>query len=339
MLGWSDVPTTVVNLESIIRGEGAENVLRKDFAPSEAVAIAAALEPIEREAAKERMLTGQPCENFTQGKSLDKTASAVGMSRPTLEKARQVVEAAEQEPERFGDLVERMDRTGKVDRVYKELQAERRLEQRAALANTVKAIPKSDRWSVEVADIREYQTQQRFDFIITDPPYLKEYLPLYEVLAQRAGDWLKDGGLLLAMCGQSYLDQIYEMMSRHIDYYWTAAYLTPGQPTPLRQRQVNTTWKPILIFSKGDYHGKIFGDVFRSDGNDKSLHKWGQSESGMYSMVSQVCLPGQSILDPFCGAGTTGVAALQHGCLFAGIDIDEQNTRIAAARLVEIDDR
>jgi len=137
------------------------------------------------------------------------------------------------------------------------------------------------------------------------------------------------------MCGQSYLNEIYKSMSEHIAYYWTGCYLTPGQPTPLRQRNVNTTWKPLLMF--GDYTGKIFGDVFTSDKNEKSLHEWGQSESGMLSIISKLCLPGQYILDPFCGSGTTGLMALTHGCLFNGIDIKEDNVKITQGRLQQYD--
>lgn len=193
----------------------------------------------------------------------------------------------------------------------------------------------SDRWNLECADIRDWNASRQYDFIITDPPYPKEFLSLYETLATRAAEWLAPGGLLIAMCGQSYLNEIYAMMDNHLQYYWTAAYLTPGQPTPLRQKQVNTTWKPLLIYMrKGDkYTGKTFGDVFKSDGNDKSLHEWGQSISGMSSIVQGICLPGQYILDPFCGAGTTGIAALSHGCLFDGIDISDENVKIVRGRL------
>src|SRR5262245_2444046 len=53
-LGWEDVPVTVVDLEQVIRGELAENAIRKDFLPSEIDAIRRALEPIEKAAAKER---------------------------------------------------------------------------------------------------------------------------------------------------------------------------------------------------------------------------------------------------------------------------------------------
>ncbi len=138
------------------------------------------------------------------------------------------------------------------------------------------------------------------------------------------------------MCGQSYLDEIYALISKHLGYYWTAAYFTPGWPTPLRQVNVNTSWKPLLIFSKGQYTGKIFSDVFKNEENDKAFHQWGQSESGMMDIVSKLVLPGQNILDPFCGAGTTGIAALRHGCIFEGLDIDEACVHLSRARLAAI---
>ena len=43
LLGWEDIPVTVVDLGAIIRGECDENQKRKDWTPTEAVAIAKAL--------------------------------------------------------------------------------------------------------------------------------------------------------------------------------------------------------------------------------------------------------------------------------------------------------
>jgi ParB family chromosome partitioning protein len=53
-LGWTEISVTVVDLDSVVRGEFAENTCRKDFTLSEAVAIKRALEPLEKAAAKER---------------------------------------------------------------------------------------------------------------------------------------------------------------------------------------------------------------------------------------------------------------------------------------------
>jgi N6-adenosine-specific RNA methylase IME4 len=45
----------------------------------------------------------------------------LGVGRTTIERAEAVVEAAEEEPEEYGHLVEQMDRTGKVAGVYRRL--------------------------------------------------------------------------------------------------------------------------------------------------------------------------------------------------------------------------
>lgn len=215
----------------------------------------------------------------------------------------------------------------------KEVRKQEYLQARHDIAQASKDIVPDNRWNIYHADIATWMAPRQYDFIITDPPYPKEYLHLYETLAIKSNEWLKPGGLLIAMCGQSYLNEIYAMMCKHMTYYWTACYLTLHQPTPLRQKNVNTTWKPLLIFTNGDYKGKIFGDVFQSDQNEKDMHDWQQSESGMLAIMKQICFPGQYILDPFCGSGTTGIAAISHGCLFDGIDIDIENVHISKGRI------
>jgi len=265
--------------------------------------------------------------------SLEQAAELLNVGRMTVARVKAVERAAPQ-------LVEKIER-GEMTayEAEKAVKQKQREQQRAELARTAERVKPSDRWHIWQADIRTWNAPRQYDFIITDPPYSREYLPLWETLATRANEWLADGGLLIAMSGQSYLDEIIGIMRGHLDYYWLGCYLTPGQPTPMRQVNVNTTWKPLLIFTKqgGRYGGKIFGDVFRSDGNDKSLHVWGQSESGMFDIVSKICLPGQYILDPFCGAATTGVAALRNGCFFDGIEIDANNVEVGKGRLYDLE--
>lgn len=45
------------------------------------------------------------------------------------------------------------------------------------------------------------------------------------------------------------------------------------------------------------------------------------------------CPAGGTVLDPFCGAGTTGMAALKHGREFIGIELKPEYVEIARARL------
>jgi hypothetical protein len=66
---------------------------------------------------------------------------------------------------------------------------------------------------------------ENVDAIITDPPYSKQYLHLYEDLARFASQVLKPGGSLLTMAGVAYLPQILKMIGQHLNYQWTISYL------------------------------------------------------------------------------------------------------------------
>src|SRR5882757_6000241 len=54
LLGWTDLPVTVVDLYQAARGEAHENFVRKDLLPSEIVALKRAIEPLERREARQR---------------------------------------------------------------------------------------------------------------------------------------------------------------------------------------------------------------------------------------------------------------------------------------------
>ena len=176
------------------------------------------------------------------------------------------------------------------------------------------------------------------DIVCTDPPYPREHLPVFGELASVAAHLLKPGGLLLCMAGQSYLPDVIAALASApgLAYHWTLAYLTPGgQAVQVFPRKVNTFWKPVLMFRKGDYGGDWFGDVARSspNDNDKDHHHWGQSESGMADLMQRFVRPGHVVVDPFLGGGTTAVVALRLGATFLGCDIDEAAITTSKARL------
>ena len=94
--------------------------------PTEIDAIRRAMEPAEKEAAKERQDEARKRiggGNFPQptGKTRDKIGAFAGVSGRTVEKIAKVVEAAEQDPDKFGHLTAEMDRTGKVNGAYRKL--------------------------------------------------------------------------------------------------------------------------------------------------------------------------------------------------------------------------
>jgi len=50
-------------------------------------------------------------------------------------------------------------------------------------------------------------------------------------------------------------------------------------------------------------------------------------------LIKLYAFPGDTVLDPFSGSGTTGVAALKLGCNYIGIDKEEKYTEIARRRI------
>ena len=184
-----------------------------------------------------------------------------------------------------------------------------------------------------VAKLSRHVQAGSVDVIITDPPYPKEFLPVYSELSSFAAKVLKPGGSMFVMVGQSYLPEVIARLGEKMAYHWTLAYLTPGgQATQLWQKNVNTFWKPILWYVNGEFKTndengdptKWIGDVAKSaaNDNDKEHHFWGQSESGMADLIERCSLPGQVIADPFLGGGTTGIVAVRMGRKFIGADSD-----------------
>lgn len=166
----------------------------------------------------------------------------------------------------------------------------------------------------------------KVDYVITDPPYPKEYVPLYSALSLFSSKILKDGGSLICMSGQSYLPEIINGLSEHLTYHWSLSYLTPGgQAAQIWPRKINTFWKPLLWFVKGEYKGDWIGDVCKSpvNNNDKRFHFWGQSINGMVDIVDRMTYPKDTIVDPFVGGGSTGIACLKLRRNFIGIDVEE----------------
>ena len=126
LLGWAEVPVTVVDLYQAARGEAHENLVRKDLLPSEIVALKRAIEPLERREARARQGSrADLCHPATvaegQGDARDKIARYLGVGRTTIERAEAVMEAAEEDPDEYGHLVDQMDRSGKVAGAYRRL--------------------------------------------------------------------------------------------------------------------------------------------------------------------------------------------------------------------------
>ena len=185
----------------------------------------------------------------------------------------------------------------------------------------------------DVRDLPKHLESGSVDAIITDPPYGREHLNLYEALAEVAQKVLRSGGNCVVMTGQAYLGEIIVRMSKYLSYQWTLAYLTPGSSVQVFGRHVKSNWKPVLWFVKGENNWEHIDDVIRSSGPDKSYHEWGQSVAGMAELVLRFSAKGQLVVDPFVGGGATGEAALRLNRRFWGSDVDSDAVKKTESRL------
>lgn len=258
----------------------------------------------------------------------DKAGAAVQVSGRAVQQAKRVADAAPDLTEQVQAGTLALDR---AERIVRDRQAAaRRAAEAVAQQQHIKIGTRVD---IRHGDFRQVLSDlSGVDAIITDPPYPREYLPLLDDLAQWADDVLAPDGVLAVLFGQTYLPEVYERLSRGRPYRWTGCYLTPGPAYSSMARHVHSNWKPVLVYGRGER----FGDVVRAEGTDagaKNLHHWGQDYGAFHQLVERLTKPGQVVVDPFMGSGTTLMAAKALGRHAIGCDIDLSHVETSRKRL------
>lgn len=319
-LGWKDIPVTVVNFNKTIVGEFEENVVRKDFALSEKVAIYQAMESFEH---KGKLVSKSDTKNM---KRRQRAAKLVGISTDTLSKAKQVVDSNDKR------LIKEMDSTGKVNRIYRKLKRQQENDKVRMINNRV--LPEGIKFIND--DFRNVNVgKESIDAIVTDPPYEEKYLQLWQDLADFAERVLKPSGFLIAYSGQTHLPKVMDLLSTKLTYYWIMALYHRGGTQIVGGRNMMCLWKPILVYQKPPFKKLPYAisDFISSEKREKKLHDWQQSESGVRELVERFTEEGYLVLDPFSGSGTFPIIAHNLKRKAIGIEVDESAFKMAVARV------
>jgi ParB family chromosome partitioning protein len=196
--------------------------------------------------------------------------------------------------------------------------------------------------AIRHGDFREVLGDLRgqVDAMITDPPYLSEYIPLYGELAKLAAELLRPHGVLVVMTPHLHLPEVVNCMTPHLRYRWICVYHMGDTKANVSAAKIATSWKPLLVFTRYDAENLRFvcSDYFSAahntaDGVQKELHHWQQSLDGFIQIVERFTEPGELVVDPFLGSGTTAVACLRLGRQFVGCDTDAGAVAIARRRV------
>ncbi len=131
--------------------------------------------------------------------------------------------------------------------------------------------------------------------------------------------------------------------------------------SPQSRAMFKQTWEPIFFYRRrgsnrtvgcggsgeGDAQGEWGGDLHDFDshvaavpqgnfsGSEEKVHPAQKPVSVMRWLVGALTDPGDLVADPFCGSGTTGVAALSMDRRFHGVEKDEGYLRLAEGRVAE----
>ena len=93
-------------------------------------------------------------------------------------------------------------------------------------------------------------------------------------------------------------------------------------------------WKPMLWITKGfRREPKSWVKDTVVSNPEKGLHPWQQSIVEAEYYIDRLTKPGELVVDPFCGSGTTAVAAKSLGRQWWTADIDERHVMTARDRL------
>ena len=136
---------------------------------------------------------------------------------------------------------------------------------------------------------------------------------------------------------------------------WERMVMTPGQNMMFEYRKPDAIgafyypagtgscswgfvgWQPIFYYGKdprlADRKGRAHSCFQSTESADKNGHPCPKPLKTWERLTERVTRPGETILDPFMGSGTTGVACMNLGRKFIGIEIEPKYFEIACERI------
>ncbi len=178
----------------------------------------------------------------------------------------------------------------------------------------------------------------KVDAVVTDPPYgigfeyenYDDNLFSWRKLMKKLVTWGRANSqtTILPSCQIRQLKWIYKEVPPDWLICWFKG--SPGH----RSFVGFNDWEPHLVYGKRK--GTQYHDYFYAVPSDgKNGHPCPKSLDWARWLISRSSLGGDTILDPFMGSGTTGVACVKLGRKFIGIEIDEKYFDIACKRIEE----
>lgn len=166
--------------------------------------------------------------------------------------------------------------------------------------------------------------------VITDPPYDISYSVIAD-MAKLSARVLIPGGHAVVMTPHAHIDGWYHALDDHLRYRWIGAWVMPHHHARMRLG-FTVGFKPLLFFTNGPTNRPVH-DTVTSSAQEKVDHDWQQNLDGFAQLIDDITDPGDLVMDPFLGAGTTAVACKQTSRRWVGADTDPAAIAATLARI------
>jgi DNA modification methylase len=304
-------------------------------------------------------------------RAADDAAAMVNVSRPTIERAEKVLKTGDEKlikavetgaiPVSAAAAIAAKpaaERAAIVDKVVKGeaknvQQATRRVEEERRAAAPAPARTDARVLLGDALALARAMTE-RPHCVVTDPPYGievhntrrgdKDYadgtayaLDLFDELCALLVTRLDPSAHLYVFAGYTHVAAFKAILAKHFDV----------QDNPLVWVKDNHTmcdfsqWYPnkheYILFArmKGSRRklAACLSDVFNQPRERESTHSAEKPTALLRKLIEQSTVPGELVLDPFAGSGSTGVAAGRAKREFLGFEVDEKWHKVAVSRV------
>lgn len=227
-----------------------------------------------------------------------------------------------------------------LSHMVKEHEREQKAAKRKRMAiKAAKEIRPGDDYGVLTGDMRKLSkdvADNSVDMIFTDPPYTREYLPLYADLGEVAARVLKPGGSLICEVGGYALPHVLDALREHLRCWWILGERHTNRLAQMREYGVKVKWKPLLWFVKETRREPREFVLDLVDGTyDKEHHDWQKGQTAAEYYIQRLTEPGDLVFDPFAGSGTTAVVCNRLHRRWLLFEIDADTAMLARQRIRE----
>jgi adenine-specific DNA-methyltransferase len=195
-------------------------------------------------------------------------------------------------------------------------------------------------------DVMAHMPTRSVDFVLTDPPYLVRY---HDRSGRRVINDDNDAWLKPAF---AHIHRVLKPDTLCVSFYgWNKAdlFMTAWREAGFRivghivfrkgyassARHLSYTHEQAYLLAKGfpPFPDRPPPDVIDWHYSGNRLHPTQKPVQALKPLIDAFTHPGDIVLDPFSGSGSTLVAARELGRQFIGIDLDPDHHRTASQRL------